>query len=479
MFRKNVNLLGTIFLFFALLILTSSCASVTGQSFGKKTFDYNIPPQVKLEGVKTIAVLSSMTDASQTLQAQLMEGLQKLNVNIIDTQQLMGIVQERKLKPSADDLTQFGNKTNVDLFLVAEDIGPNITAFKVIEKDGRVSYARFGRGMSDVERVKNIVEIFTGYKRSFTDELGYVFPPDDKNKDEILILHKEGKYQDVENRMKQALMSANPTLSKYSEVLYHLNLLNLYEVQNRFGDALNEAEEAERINSGLGAFQRIKPEYFAKARDLLHSLISAERDAKAASGSLGGYKQGAPNIAVREFDTKAISDKSAGWLAAAYISTWLAQYNFNVYDRDYFRSLIQTETTLSEKEQGELLRVDKLVYGKFLKKTQVTKKPINKTITVSQSYTDQQGRIRCCVNVEKVVLDKVLVTYGLDIQGRITDVKTAFGKFHTVKKEPIIVSYEGGRGVPATDRDVEAEWEVKLYDQLSSWVEKTLATPSE
>ena len=58
---------------------------------GKKTFDYSIPPQVKLEGVKIIAVLFSRTDASQTLQAKLMEGLQKLNVNIIDNQQLMGI----------------------------------------------------------------------------------------------------------------------------------------------------------------------------------------------------------------------------------------------------------------------------------------------------------------------------------------------------------------------------------------------------
>lgn len=477
MFRKKFKLLNTIFLFFALPNLLLSCATVQQTSFGKKTFDYNIPPQVKLEGVKTIAVLSSRTDASQTLQAQLMEGLQKLNVNIIDTQQLMGIVQERKLKPSADDLINFGDKTNVDLFLVAEDVGPNITAFKVIEKDGRVSYAKFGRGMSDTERVKNIVEIFTGYKRSFTDELGYVFPSDDKNKDEILTLHKEGKYQDVENRIKQSLMSANTTLSKQGEVLYHINLSNLYEVQNRFGDALKEVEEAERINSGLGTFQQISLEFFTKSKNLLQSLISAERDAKAASGSLGAYKQGAPNIAVREFDTKAITDKSAGWLAAAYISTWLAQSHFNVYDRDYFRSLIQTETTLSEKEQGELLRVDKLVYGKFLKKTQVTKRHINKTIKVSESYTDSRGNVRCCLNVDKVVLDKILVNYGLDIQGRITDVKTAFGKFHTVKKVPVVITYEGGRGMPATDRDVEAEWEVKLYDQLSSWVERTLETP--
>ena len=269
-------------------------------------------------------------------------------------------------------------------------------------------------------------------------------------------------------------MSANPALSKNGEVLYHINLANLYEVQNRFGDALKEIEVAEQLNSGLGAFQRMQPEFFPKAKNLFQSLISAENDAKAARGSLGGYKQGAPNIAVLEFDTKAIGDNSAGWLAAAYISTQLAQSNFNVYDRDYFRSLIQTETILSEKEQGELLRTDKLVYGKFLKKTQVEKKNIYKTVTKHIYRPKNEGG---SYDVEEKVIDKVLIIYGLEIQGRLTDVKTAFGKFQTVKKDPVIVSYEGGRGVPATDSDVEGEWEVKLYDQLASWLEKTLATP--
>ncbi|MBI3399551.1 MAG: hypothetical protein HY026_10055 [Deltaproteobacteria bacterium] len=422
-------------LFFALLILTSSCASSTGHSLGKKTFDYSIPPQVKLEGVKTIAVLSSRTDASQTLQAQLMEGLQKLNVNIIDTQQLMGIVQEKKLRLNTEDIGQFGAKTNVDLFLVAEVIGPDTTTFKVIGKDGRVSLAKFTRGRSDTGRVKNIVEIFTGYQRSFTDELFYLFPSDDKNKDEIIALHNQGKYKEVEDRMKQVLMSANPPLSKIGEMSYHINLANLYEIQKRFGDALREIEVAEQLNSGLGVFQQANPELFPKAKNLLQSLIGAERDAKAGSGSLGGYKQGAPNIAVLEFDTKAISDKSAGWLAAAYISTHLAQSNFNVYDRDYFRSLIQTETTLSEKEQGELLRADKLIYGKFLKKTQVQRTPIYKEIDVYQPIYDSSGKQVGSRRVPKTVLDKVLVTYGLEIQGRLTDVKTAFGKFQTVKKE--------------------------------------------
>jgi tetratricopeptide (TPR) repeat protein len=450
----------------------SGCASVTQYSLGKKTFDYNIPPQIKLEGVKTIAVLSPRTDASQIFQAKLMEGLQGLNVNIIDTQQLIGIVQERKLKPNAEDLYQFGEKTNVDLFLVAEVIGPDITAFKVIEKDGRVSLARFIKGRSDAERVKNIVEIFSGYKRSFEDEIGYIFPPDDKNKDEIIALHNEGKYQEIENRMKQILTAANPPLSKSGEVFYHFNLANLYEAQNRFGDALKEIEEAERINSGISFLEtKIQPEVFLKAKNLVKSMMDTERNSKAASGALVGYKQDASNIAVLEFDTKGISDKSVGWLAAVYISTRLTQSNFNVYDRDYFLSLIQAESTLSEKEQGELLRVDKLVYGKFLKKTQVVKNPIYKEETVHIYRPKDKGGSYDTVVTK---LDKTLVTYGLEIQGRVTDTKTAFGKFQTVSKLPITIEYPEGKGVPASDRDVEAEWEVNLYDQLVLWIEKTL-----
>jgi len=453
---------------FVALHLPGCAPSISTLNMGVKTFSYDIPPQVKFAGIKTIAVLPSKTDENQTLQAKLMERLQKeLNVNVIDIQQLTSIIQERKLKATSEAISRFGDRTNVDLFLVAEDIGGQV-AFKVIEKDGRVALARFVRGHGEAQYVDQIVKILAGYKKEISDQITYTFPSDDESKDEIISLLQRSNYSEAENKMKRAISSYEPG---FERALYHMCLANLYEAQGRFGDALTEINNAEQNNQKAGVFKRIKPEAFSQARNTLQSLVEAESESKAASGGLSAYKKDMPNVAVIEFDTKAITDRYLGWLAPVYISTRLAQSNVNVYDRDYFRSLLQLETSLSEKERGELLGVDKLIYGKFLKKTQVQIQPIYR----DEQYEEYDSQTKQRVTRTRRVIDKTLVTYGIEIQGRVVDVKTAFGRFNTVSKDPVTVEYPGGRGAPTRDIDVEREWEVKLYDQLCAWIEKELS----
>ncbi|AFN73785.1 hypothetical protein MROS_0542 [Melioribacter roseus P3M-2] len=454
---------GLIVLFFY------GCApSLSTLDMGAKVFSYDIAPQVKLEGIKTIAVLPTKTDDNQTLQAKLMEGLQKeLNVNVIDIQQLTSIIHERKLKATNESISNFGYKTNVDLFLVAEDIGGQV-AFKIIEKDGRIAFARFLKGYGEASYVDQIVKILGGYKKEISDYIRYTFPSDDKNKDEIISLLKNDKFNEAENKIKISIESYEPG---FERALLYGNLANLYETQRRFGDALNALNMAEDNNQKTSIFKRIKPEAFSEARKKLQTLVEAESESKAASGGLTAYKKDAPNVAVMEFDTKAINDKADGWLASVFISTRLAQSNFNVYDRDYFLSLLQLESSLSEKEAGKLLGVDKLVYGKFLKKTQVLRNPIYR----DEEYDEYDSKTKQRLTKTRRVLANVMVTYGIEIQGRVVDVKTGFGKYQTVSKEPVTVQYPGGNNAPSRDIDVEREWNVKLYDQLSEWIEKELS----
>ncbi len=435
---------------------------------GVKTFSYDIAPQVKLEGVKTIAVLPSRTDENQTLQAKLMEELQKeLNVNVIDIQQLTSIIQERNLKATNENISKFGYNTNVDLFLVAEDIGGQV-AFKIIEKDGRIALARFVKGFGEASFVDQIVKILRGYKKEISDNIQYTFPADDKNKDEIISLLKNGQESEAENKIKISIAAYEPG---FETALLNGDLANLYESQGRFGDALKAINMAEEDNQKTSIFKKIKPEAFVEAKKKLQELVEVESESKTASGGLTVYKKDAPNVAVMEFDTKAISDKFYGWLAPIYISTRLAQSNFNVYDRDYFLSLLQLESSLSEKETGKLLGVNKLVYGKFLKKTQIQRNPVYR----DEEYEEYNSNTNQRVKRTRRVLANVLITYGVEIQGRVVDVKTGFGKFQTVSKEPVVVQYPGGNNVPSREVDVEREWDVRLYDKLSDWIEKELS----
>lgn len=453
---------------FVALHLSGCAPSVSILNMGVKTFSYDIPPQVKLEGVTTIAVLPSKTDETQTLQAKLMEGLQKkLNVNVIDIQQLTNIIQERKLKDTSDNIRKSCDKTNVDLFLVAEDIGGQV-AFKVIDKDGRVALARFLKGNGEAQYVDQIIKILAGYKKNISDQIAYMFPPDDKSKDEIISLLQRANYSEAESKMKQAIASYRPG---YERALFHMCLAYLYETQGRFEDALKEIDNAEQNNQKAGAFKHLQPEVFTNARNTLHLLVEAESELKTAGVGLSVYKKGRPNVAIIEFDTKAITDKYLGWHAAVYISTRLAQSNVNVYDCDFLRSLLQIETPLSEKEMGELLGVDKLIYGKFLKKTPVQVQPIYR----EEQYEEINVQTRQLVTRTRSVIDKTSVTYAVEIQGRIVDVKTAFGRFNTVSKDPVTVEYPGGRDAPIREREFEREWEIKLYDQLCAWIEKELS----
>ncbi|WP_347244286.1 hypothetical protein [Thermogutta sp.] len=198
----------------------------------------------------------------------------------------------------------------------------------------------------------------------------------------------------------------------------------------------------------------------------MNSLMRAQADATRGSGGSKGFVEGSPRVAVLPFDVQATQDKPAGGRAVVYLSTKLAQGKLNVYDRVYFQEMLGIKL-VDEKEAGKLLGVDKIIYGKLLEKTPVELKTLYKTVN---ELVVRDGK-SVTVPVEKP--DKVLATYGLEIQGRVTDVRTAFGKFKTVKKEPRVTEYPPYAAPNAGD--LEHEWWVKLFDELAAWAEAEAA----
>ncbi|MDH5510848.1 MAG: hypothetical protein OEZ32_10905, partial [Nitrospinota bacterium] len=186
----------------------SGCVTLQEVGHGSKELVFNVPPAVKFDSsIQTIAVLRGKTDESGTLAARLAEELQRLQLKIMDTDALSQVSMERKLTVNRNSVTKYGDLVNVDLFFVVEWVTSSQAAFKLIEKDGRISYATFVYGNSDGKIIENVVKRLNGYTERYTLETGLTFTPGDANKDKIASMYTIGNLAGAERELQNALDS--------------------------------------------------------------------------------------------------------------------------------------------------------------------------------------------------------------------------------------------------------------------------------
>ncbi|MGB9588968.1 MAG: hypothetical protein ACPL7O_12375, partial [Armatimonadota bacterium] len=199
-------------------------------SIGDKDFNFNIPPLVKLDQIKTIAVLMPITERPVQLQAILQQEIKRRlpSVRMIDSRRISDIVFERGLQKESSALEKFGDLLEIDLFVATDSYMPGRACVRLIGRDGRVLTAKVvpSPSVASVESIATAVaEEIAGRVEQSNFHVWFAVPKGGGDPCAIERAYRQGRYEECESIFNNEVQAST---SDAARVNGHLNLYRLY-----------------------------------------------------------------------------------------------------------------------------------------------------------------------------------------------------------------------------------------------------------
>ncbi len=452
------------------LVLAACGPSLQSINLGQKDFTYTIPPLIKLEKIKTIAVLTPTTERAVEFQALLQQEIKRRlpSVRMIDSRRIADIVFERGLQKNDGALEKFGDLLDVDLFVATDAYVGGGACVRLIARDGHVVGALpvASPAVGRPEAIAaDVAADIAGRVETASVIVWFSVNKETGNAPALEKAYREGRYDECERMLTAQAQNSQSDVEKESG---YLNLCRLYSSLQQVEKAETSLRQAVDLMNSSGSFAlgMKKNEFNQEITTARERLLRMRRFGTLAKRQT--FDPGAPVTAQRKDAILPFEEggtvTSTGYAVALYLTVQLLKSDrVAIYERRHFSQLLQHQE-VGGSTASSLSGVDKLIAGLFLDQTPVRREPQfeERIVTVR----NQQGQTS---ERKEQYLARTKIAYTLAIQGRITDKN---GDLVTESFRDVVEQTYPGEA-PA-DMILQQASLLKLCSQIETWVNANL-----